>query len=174
MTTSKVTKAVDGFPDLMVCQGGKNMFNQNQEENEAALPEPPTKKVRHVPPATGPLSSPPLSTTLAIPLGRPENSCRGSGLSKIALLRSTADAGQPLVASFEQAVPSSPTAASWETPLLCRDGHCNQLRSAVFKNVTYSVDVDSPESDSSSHGAVVTIRWMCYHCDTTSSQCVRP
>ena len=138
MTTSKVTKAVDGFPDLMVCQGGKNVFNQNQEENEAALPEPPPKKARHVPPATEPRLAP------------------------------------PPVASFEQAVPSSPIAASWETPLLCRDGHCNQLRSAVFKNVTYSVDVDSPVSDSSSHGAFVTIRWMCYHCDTTSSQCVRP
>ena len=120
MTTSKVTKAVDSFPDLMVSQGGKNVFNQNQEEDEAALPEPPTKKVRHVPPATEPLLAPPLSTTLAIPLGPPENSCRGSILSKIALLRSTADAGQSLGASFGQAVPSSPTAASGETTAVSR------------------------------------------------------
>ena len=174
MTTSKVTKAVDSFPDLMVSQGGKNVFNQNQEEDEASLPESPTKKGRHVPPATGPLSSPPLSTTLAIPLGPPENSCRSSILSKIAVLRSTADAGQSLGASFGQAVPSSPTAASGETPLLCRDDRCNQLRSPVFKNVTYAVDVDSSECDSSSNGAFVIIRWMCYHCDTTSSERVHP
>ena len=39
-----MTEAVDGFPNLVVSQGGKDVFNQSQEEDEAALPQPPKKK----------------------------------------------------------------------------------------------------------------------------------
>ena len=173
MTTRNMTETVDGIPNLVVSQGKKDVVSQSQEEDEAALPQPPKKRVRHLPPATEPVSSSPLPATLAIPLQCPENRRRDPRPSKVALLRSTAKAGQQLPASLEQAVSSSPPAASWEIPLLCREDRCSQLHSPIFEDVTYEVDGAPSESDSS-NGAFVLIRWMCYHCGTTSSQRVRP
>ena len=168
-----MTEAVETIPNLVVSQGKKEVVSQRLDENEFALPQPPKKRVRHLPPATEPVSSSPLPATLAIPLQCPENRRRDPRPSKVALLRSTAKAGQQLPASLEQAVSSSPPAASWETPLLCREDRCSQLYSPIFEDVTYEVDGAPSESDSS-NGSFVLIRWMCYHCGTTSSQRVRP
>ena len=160
VTMRNMTEAVDIIPNLVVCKGKKDGVSQSQEEDEAALPRPTKKRVRHLRLATDQVSSSPH---------RPDR-------RQLALLRSTAKAGQQLSASLEQAVSSSPPAASWETPLLCREDRCRQLHPPIFEDVTYEVEHEldgaSSESDSS-NGAFVIIRWFCHHCGTSSSQRVR-
>ena len=78
-------EAVHGMPNLGVSQAGKDVVSQSQEEDEAALPQPPKKRVRHLPPATEPVSLSPLPATLAIPLQCPENRRRDPRPSKVAL-----------------------------------------------------------------------------------------
>ena len=172
MTKRNRTDTVDGFPNIVVSQEDEDVVSQSQEEDEAALSRPPKKRVRHLPPATEPVSSSPLAAPREIPLQCPEDRRRDPRPSKVALLRSTAKDRQQLPAPLEQPVSSSPPAALWEIPLLCREDRCSQLEPPIFEDVMYELDGAPSESDSS-NGACVIIRWFCHHCGTSSSQRVR-
>ena len=63
-----MAEGVDGIPNLGVGQRKKKVVSQRLNENEFALPQPPKKRGRHLPPATETVSSSSLSATLAIPL----------------------------------------------------------------------------------------------------------
>ena len=134
--------------------------SQSQEEDEAALPRPTKKRVHHLRPPSELASSTPH-----LPDRR-----------QLALPRSTTGDGQQPSASLEQAVSSSPPAASWETPLWCWEGRCCKLHPPIFEDVTYELGNEWDGASSKfdfSNGAFVIIRVFCHHCDTSLSQRVR-
>ena len=155
-----MTEAVNIIPNRVDCKRKRDEVNQNQKEDETALPRPTKKTLQHLRPPTEQDSSSPH---------RPDP-------RQLALPQATAKAGQQPSASLEEAVSSWPPENSREPPLLCREDRCRQLHPPIFEDVTYEVGDElegaSSESDSSNSASVI-IRWFCHHCGTSSSQQVR-